>query len=244
MRRFALAAVVLWGAQAHAYLIPAESVFNRFAAKQALEKVEEAPLTGRAVVDSNDGQKRVQARVQVRYPGECELTLEFPESEARAHLAHGNVSVEGTPVPALEALAALGCPLATMKTVPAHEAEKSLQSMAKRLGVDTSVVALRRLNGRTAWVVGAKPLDETSPQLWFDKQTQRPVRIIARHAGTLWDVRYEDVRSRATGRRHPRIAEVWQGDTRVLSLRLMTAIDEPPAEEEPDEEQGDDASEE
>ena len=55
----------------------------------------------------------------------------------------------------------------------------------------------------------------------------------------------DDVRSIATGRRHPRIAEVWLGDVRVLSLSLMTAADdELPAVNEPADEEAVDASEE
>src|SRR5690606_10704952 len=162
-------------------------VFKRYAAAQALDKTVSRPLVGRAVVEDGGQQRHVQAQVQLKFPGECALTLELPERPATARTAGGRVTTEGANVPALEALAALGCPLATLKTVPAQQAEATLARMAKSLGVNTRVVSLRRINGRTAWVIGARALDESSPQMWFDKQTQRPVRVIASHGGATWD---------------------------------------------------------
>lgn len=232
MKRFGLlaAALSLFAAQAHAYVIPARSVFQRFAASQANDKSGTTRLTGRAVVDDGGELQRVRAAVEVRFPGECDISLEM-ERPVSVTLAKGRLAAPAPAVPALDALAALGCPLSTLKTVPAQTAEKSVAAIAKSLGVDTKVVSMQQLHGRTAWVVGARPLDVSSPQIWFDKRTNRPVRVIARHADATWDVRYSDVRSVATARKQPRVTEVWQGDRLRLSLRLMTAIDETPEDE-------------
>lgn len=238
MKRLVVLATLLVGGPALAYVIPADSVFARFAAKQALEKIDGAPLAGRARLFVNGEEKRGQAQVLVDAPGQCVLSLELPETMAKATLAKGQVTTDGADVPALEALAALGCPLTTLKATPAQDAEARLRRMASTLGINTKVVSLRQFDGRPAWVVGAKPLDVSSPQIWFEKESNRPVRIIAVHDGVTWDVRFAGVRSLATGRRHPRVAEVWQGDRQVLSLRLMTAVDTAPvAEEAADEEE-------
>lgn len=238
MKRLVVLATLLVGGPALAYVIPADSVFARFAAKQALEKIDGAPLAGRARLQVDGEEKRGQTRVLVDAPGHCELSLELPDTMAKATLAKGHVTTDGDDVPALEALAALGCPLTTLKATPAQDAETRLRRMAGALGVNTKVVSLRQLDGRPAWVVGAKPLDEKSPQLWFDKASNRPVRVIAVHDGATWDVRFAGLRSLATGRRHPRVAEVWQGGKQVLSLRLMTAVDDAPvADEAADEEE-------
>lgn len=235
MKRFGWTALALslFAAQAHAHVIPARSVFARFAASQALDKAGSAPLTGRAVVDDGNQVQRVRAQVEVKFPGECNITLEM-ERPVSVSMAKGRVGGSGPSVPALDALAALGCPLSTLKTVPARTAETSVANIAKAIGVDTRVVSMQQLQGRTAWVVGARPLDVSSPQIWFDKQTNRPLRVIGRHADATWDVRYSGVRSVATARKQPRVTEVWQGNQRRLSIHLMTALDEA-IEDEPSE---------
>lgn len=44
-------------------------------------------------------------------------------------------------------------------------------------GARVDVVALGRLDGRVAWIVGAKPGDTTSPQLWIDKDRSFPLLL-------------------------------------------------------------------
>lgn len=216
--------VLLIASQGHAYIIGARSVFRRFAEKQALDRVKSGVLTGRAVLPEAGGREReVPVVFEVSVPGGCRVKLELPEGDSVAVLDHGKLSHEGVEVPGLAALVALGCPLATMKNAPAADAEISLMRMAGGLGVDVKLVALSRLGRRPAYVIGARARDLERAQIWFDKETTRPLRVIARHGGEVWDVRYDDPVSRATGRVHPRISEVWLHGERVLALRLMSA---------------------
>lgn len=235
MKRFGWGAVALslFAAQAHAYVIPARSVFQRFASSQAQDKSGSTPLTGRAAVSDKGELQRVRAQVDVTFPSECKITLEM-ERTVSASIAKGRVAGQGPSLPALDALVALGCPLSTLKSVPARTAESSIAAIAKSLGVNTRIVSMQQLQGRTAWVVGARPLDVSSPQIWFDKRTNRPMRVIGRHADATWDIRYAGVRSVATARKQPRRTEVWQGNELRLTMNLMTAFEESP-EDEPDE---------
>lgn len=242
MKVLASLVVFLVSLQAHAHIIPSGSVARRFANAQAMDKVERTPLVGSAVVDDRGRQARGSVSGHVAFPGECAFAIEG-DVQAQARLSAGRVTADSQDVRALAAFVALGCPLTTLRAVPAQQAESALSRANKALGVDTRVVSLRRLNGRTAWAVGARARDSSSPQVWFDKQSQRPVRVIGSHDGALWDVRFRDPRSMATGRAFPRIVEVWQGERRVLALHLRTAGDKRGADDEPTDEGDLDASE-
>lgn len=45
-------------------------------------------------------------------------------------------------------------------------------------GVDTGQVTLGRFRGHICWVIGSKAEDPTRPQVWIDKDTFLPVRLI------------------------------------------------------------------
>ena len=66
---------------------------------------------------------------------------------------------------------------------------KLLQDRLSLLGVDITVSSLGRFQGKPAYVLGAKYPDETSSQIWFDKDTFRPFRwiIMSRTAESLED---------------------------------------------------------
>jgi outer membrane lipoprotein-sorting protein len=55
---------------------------------------------------------------------------------------------------------------------------KMLQDKLSLLGVDVKVSSLGRFQGKPAYVLGARYPDETTPQVWLDKDTFRPFRWI------------------------------------------------------------------
>jgi len=55
---------------------------------------------------------------------------------------------------------------------------KMLQDKLSLLGVDVTVSSLGRFQGKPAYVLGAQYPDETTPQVWLDKDTFRPFRWI------------------------------------------------------------------
>lgn len=82
---------------------------------------------------------------------------------------------------------------------------------AERLGIDTEVVSLSRLDGRVAYIIGAKPWEATKPQLWIDKSMRVPVRLIRQvEGGTVRDTRFLGFGSPVTGEWFPRHVEVWE----------------------------------
>jgi hypothetical protein len=59
-----------------------------------------------------------------------------------------------------------------------YRSRDSLSDRLSNLGIDISVSSLGRFEGRPALVVGAEFPDESVPQLWIDKETFHPLRIM------------------------------------------------------------------
>ena len=59
-----------------------------------------------------------------------------------------------------------------------YRSRERLAERLSNLGVDMSVSSLGRFEGRLAIVVGAEFPDETVPQVWIDKETFYPLRIM------------------------------------------------------------------
>ncbi|MBW2054236.1 MAG: hypothetical protein JRI29_00805 [Deltaproteobacteria bacterium] len=64
------------------------------------------------------------------------------------------------------------------KNVLLFKPGKMLQDKLSLLGVDVTVSSLGRFQGKPAYILGARYPDETSPQVWLDKDTFRPFRWI------------------------------------------------------------------
>ena len=68
-----------------------------------------------------------------------------------------------------------------------------LQERLSNLGVDVKVTSLGRFQGKPAYVLGAQYPDETSPQVWLDKETFLPFRwIMTSNATQNLEVLYLD----------------------------------------------------
>lgn len=59
-----------------------------------------------------------------------------------------------------------------------NNSRQLLEARLSALGVDLTVSSLGRINGRFAFVLGARYPDESVPQVWIEKETFRPVRWI------------------------------------------------------------------
>ncbi len=60
-----------------------------------------------------------------------------------------------------------------------------LENRLKTLGVDLSVSSLGRFNGKIVYIIGAKYPDNSKPQLWIDKETFRPIRLLIKNPTDL-----------------------------------------------------------
>lgn len=231
---------LLLAVPAGAYVANGHAILRRFAEAQSSLRASASPLIGTAQL--NNSRDEWPARLEFTKGGGCRAQVRTQEGDAIVTRSGGRVSSQGASVPALEAFVTLACPLLSMRDVPADDAETTISQLAAGLGVDLNVSALSRVDDRVGYIVGARPRHADRPQLWFDKETDRPLRIIAQQNGQLWDIHLLDSASIATNRLAPRIVSVWLGSERQIELRLMaqsprlTGHETPAAELEEEEE--------
>ena len=78
------------------------------------------------------------------------------------------------------------------KDILLFKPREMLQDKLSLLGVDVKVSSLGRFQGQPAYVLGAQYPDETTPQVWLDKDTFRPFRwILANNVGGAQENRIE-----------------------------------------------------
>jgi hypothetical protein len=167
----------------------------------------------------------IAATVLVKAPGRCRLELapdgvavaNRPAASVRGARLAGRRGLEG--LPAAVALVEGVCALLAEKGAGGAEPERPLAKALAARGVALADVALGRLGGRVAWVLGGRP-QEAKPQAWIDKQSFQPVRIVARFGDAPRDVRLLDYGSPVGGDRFPRAVEVWNGTQ--LEARFTT----------------------
>lgn len=230
-RRLAAVAVAAAVATpAAAYLPPATAILRRAGQRRAEVGLSAAEVRG-ALVLSGETARRASAATGLPLPG-TELTAPavlLLKAPGRCRL---EIAVEGTPAsgrpavslragravgqrgladaPALHALVEGVCALLGDKGSGAADAERSIARRLAGQGIALADVALGRLNGRVAWVLGGRPRD-ARPQAWIDKQSFQLVRLVAPLAGAQRDIRLLDFGSAVAGDAFPRAVEVWSG---------------------------------
>jgi hypothetical protein len=77
-----------------------------------------------------------------------------------------------------------------------YRSREMLSERLLSLGIDVTVSSLGKFDDRLALVVGAEFPDETVPQVWIDKETFKPLRLIIPAASDnrtgILEIRYAD----------------------------------------------------
>jgi hypothetical protein len=237
LRRAALLAA-LAAAPALAYLLPSSGVLKRLAQRRgelALSSLEArgtfsmggegaraaAAATGLPLTGS---ELSLPAILSLKMPGRCRLELTPPDlAEAdrpAAVVREGKITgLKGLErVAAAQALLRGVCALLSERP-GGPEPDRVYAEVLSRLGIGLGDVFLGRFGGRIAYVLGARP-SEKKPQVWVDKQTFQPVRIVASFAGALVDVQLLDYGAPTGGDWFPRAVEVHEGGE--LRARFVT----------------------
>lgn len=107
------------------------------------------------------------------------------------------------------------------------EMQARLLHVVQGLGIDTKVVSLGRLNDAVAYIIGAHTWEADKPQVWLDKTTFFPVRIIVpvQHEGktVLQETRLLEYGAGPGGNGLPRIIEEY-ADGQLVSHAEVTAV--------------------
>ncbi|MGD9150041.1 MAG: hypothetical protein PVG40_07100 [Desulfobacterales bacterium] len=85
------------------------------------------------------------------------------------------------------------------KDVLLYRSRETLSERLMNLGIDVTVSSLGKFDDRLALVIGAEFPDQTAPQMWVDKETFRPQRLIFPSADDelsgILEIRYTDWQS-------------------------------------------------
>lgn len=197
----------------HAFQVKGTLTFSGEAAKQA------SAATGVAVTGD---QIAAPGLFTVKTPGRCRLDMslsgvteaEMPMAVSKYGKASGHKLDQ---IPAALAATVFACAVLGER---GGEIDKTYLPTLSRLGIPAEPSGLARFLGRIAYVIGAAPTEKERPQLWVEKATFQPSRVIAKLGGTVFDVRFVDFGSTLGGDFFPRALEVWAGGE--LQLRLAT----------------------
>ena len=113
-------------------------------------------------------------------------------------------------------------PLMVYKDLFIFRGRERLAERLSALGIDMARASLGRLGDTVAFVIGAQYPDESVSQLWVDKETFLPLRLILKNVSNdvAVEVRYLDWQ-RQYRFRHPYRIEIYQNDriSRVVCVK-------------------------
>ncbi|OFX18793.1 MAG: hypothetical protein A2V77_16265 [Anaeromyxobacter sp. RBG_16_69_14] len=223
---------------AGAYLPPASAILKRVSQRRADLAVATVEVRG-TLTFFGDAARHVSAATGLPLSGPelaapAILLVKLPW-RCRLELAPGGVTPANRPTvsargarirgmqnaPQARALLEGVCALLGEQGGGGAEPERSIALRLASQGVALNEVALGRLDGRVAWVLGGRP---PRPQAWVDKQSLQLIRLVAPLAGAERDVRLLDFGSPVGGDAFPRAVELWSGrdlDARFVTEKLM-----------------------
>ncbi len=110
--------------------------------------------------------------------------------------------------------------MAAAPPVDAGFAADRLIGAFKGLGVNVEVVSYARFDGRVAYLIGSKPWETDKPQVWIEKDTYLPMRLVTFQkqpdgSTQKLDLRYLGWGSPVGGAWYPQTVEVWKADKLV-----------------------------
>jgi hypothetical protein len=160
------------------------------------------------------------------------LTLQFP-LQCRLQAGEAAVTVDARVPAAVRAedrglgegaleLVQLACPLIAYRGQSPSEAAQGLRAALVQAGLPPQLAptSLSRLYDRVAVVLGASARQLDRPQLWLDKESNAPTRLLARVGERLDDLRLLQYGSPAAADWFPRDLELWRGDSSAARFEV------------------------
>lgn len=198
-RILSVAAIFFIGSHVGAYLLPPSYVINEMVEHR--DKLRIKDLTATLTAEVAGLSAPVEERLFMKAPERLRILQERPEGsvlyvESETERASGaESSLRRMSGMSTDLLAGLLMPRG--KDVEARSAR--VRSLLQKAGIDLNIVALGIYGEdvrEAAYIVGAKPSETDKPQLWVDRVSFQPVRIITFQTEQGEKVRYE---TRMTG---------------------------------------------
>lgn len=179
--------------EACAYVPPGAYLIAKLAEKRAALSVNDLDVQLETVYAAR-GDDELSERLQlkrgnkvrwVRSEGEADTVIIWRDGKRTEVSPTGEVKQAEQPV---EPLAQLLYP----KTTNLETARGDLIAWVQKLGVDLSIDTLQRAGSRVAYVFGAKAGEVEKPQIWLDKETLLPMRLIYKEGDKTWDLSFAE----------------------------------------------------
>ncbi|HSN93156.1 MAG TPA: hypothetical protein VLS93_18145 [Anaeromyxobacteraceae bacterium] len=226
-----------------AYILPTGAILRGMAAKRAEAGIVSLEATGlleasgptaervaqAAGLRTLGGRVAVTARFSLKVPGRCRIEL-VPAGLAEADrpfatVRDGALAGRGLETsPAVAALLRSTCALLAVAPVAGGSAAYA-EALGRR-GVALGAASLGRFGGRITYVLGGRPSDP-KPLVFVDKETLRPLRLLASEGGPLLDTRLVGWGSPVGGDWFPRAVEVHERDALLLRFSAEKVVANP-----------------
>ena len=218
MKRLLLVCLLGLAGTAAAYVLPGGAILRRMVEARADLHLNAVKVDGTLVLSgaaikelgSDLPEFRTDATISIRVPGRCRLDATAPDGKPLAVIeSSGKRRVEGPTVAALTVAIQEVCALLALRSASEADARSGVEQHLRALHVETRETSLGRLGGQVAYVLGGTK--DADGQLWVFKVGFLPARIHWTDGGVVWDVRFVDFGSPATGSWFPRLVEVSRG---------------------------------
>jgi hypothetical protein len=186
-----------------------------------------------AWAQAQENPKRLAVRagalqIGLAYPGRC-IVRRGAEVAQKNELG----LTTNTGAADLNTLATWACELLALRKAEQAEAEAILSRFLEKNGVDPLTVSLGRIAGRVAYVIGAAPGQLDRPQLWVDRDSYAPLRLLARDGDAMVDVQLTRYMPSGLGYTFPRELRILRSGAEVVFLRADAIAPDPKDEEFP-----------
>jgi hypothetical protein len=178
MRRAVLAAALALVAEnAYAYILPAEAILSSVAGRRSELAFDTIIAEGRRTIAGVEGEQPVWIaikpgvgyRMEIRGGGATRVVLTLDRKRW--------TFVEGEKTPPADRVRA-DLFVDFLANLDKDGGGKRGLAFLDAFGIQEKPVRFGRLEGRIAYIIGAKPGDESKPQLWVDKIHRVPIRLI------------------------------------------------------------------
>lgn len=222
MSALALAGLAAVPFVAYAYLLPADAILSTAARKRA--EIGFTTIVAEGTYQRGEGAPKLKVweavrankahRVERRDGNNTEVALTVPGKR------YSFKTGERTPAPQKFN----GDLIFTFFAATERDPGKTSQFLRAH-DIDDNIVSLSRLEGRVAYVIGAKPWETNKSQLWIDKELFLPIRLIHvdRQSSSVTDTRFLGVGSAITSEWFPQRIELWKDGKLVESTTYSSA---------------------
>ena len=207
---------------AFAYIPPAEQVFSLMP-HQKHQDIHVLVLTLETTCYGDEwpeGVVTLTETVCYRYPDRFLSKINASSGE-KLYLVEGDASLHTIDQ---KIISEKTLPVDAYKDLFLYRRPASLIDHLSKIGIDTDTVSFGRLENKIAYVIGAVYPDESHPQVWVEKDTFRPLRLLFPRSDNSEkiDIRYDHYFSIGKGVWYPGRVTFYKDDQPVKEQVLKT----------------------